>query len=158
MRKLMVMTVAALGVMVGYPTAEAKNAPQQQGSEAAKTQQGATDAEIDEAHRMNKEYDAAKAADKSGAKTQEEIGKVESVSGDSLTIRIPSKANRKMDRLKVDAQSKIVKDARPATISELKEGDEVRVSYKIVGNERQLVSVDATSAKAPAPVPEKKAP
>ncbi|OJH33780.1 hypothetical protein [Cystobacter ferrugineus] len=156
MRKLMVVAVAVLGVAVGYPTAEAKNAPQQ-GSGAAQTQQGPTDAEIDEAHRMNKEYDAAKAAGKSGAKTQEVIGKVESVSGDSLTIRIPSKLNRKMDRLKADAQSKIVKDARPATIGELKEGDEVRATYQIVGNERRLVSVDATSAKK-TPAPEKKAP
>ncbi|EPX55736.1 hypothetical protein D187_008297 [Cystobacter fuscus DSM 2262] len=148
MRKLMVTAVAVLGVAVGYPAAEAKNAPQESG--AAQMQQQTTGTE-------NKAQDSQMAG-KSDAKTQEVMGKVESVSGDSLSIRIPSKANRKMDRLKADAQSKIVKDARPATISELKEGDEVRVSYKIVGNERHLISVDATSAKAPAPTPEKKAP
>jgi len=154
MRKLMVTAVALLGVTVGYPTAEAKDTQPPSGT--AQTKPGPTDAEIDEAHRMNKEYDAAKAAGKSDAKTQEVVGKVESVSGDSLTIRIPSKLNRKMDRLKVDAQSKIVKDARPSTLSALKEGDEVRVSYQIVGNERHLITVDATSASAPAP--EKKTP
>ncbi|WNG28046.1 hypothetical protein F0U62_31595 [Cystobacter fuscus] len=150
MRKLMVTAVTVLGVAVGYPTAEAKNAPQESGSAKTKQQTMGTE---------NKAQDT-QTAGKSDAKTHEVIGKVESVSGDSLSIRIPGKLNRKMDHLKANAQSRIVKDAKPATITELKEGDEVRVSYQIVGNERQLVSVDATSASKPshAPTPEKKTP
>lgn len=148
MRKLMVTAVAVLGVAVGYPTAEAKNAPQESGSAQTKPQTMGTESKAQD----------TQMAGKSDTKTQEVIGKVESVSGDSLSIRIPSKLNRKMDRLKVNAQSKIVKDAKPAAITELKEGDEVRVSYQIVGSERQLVSVDATSASEPSPTPEKKTP
>ncbi|WP_225414378.1 hypothetical protein [Stigmatella hybrida] len=197
MRKRMMTAVAVMGVSLGYPAAEAK-APQQemqaqpqQGptdaeideahrmnkeydarKAAEKTQaQGPTDAEIDEAHRMNKEYDARKAAEKAraqapgptdaeideahrmnkeydarkaraGLKTHEVEGKVQSVSGSALTIRMPSKLNRKMD-FKTDEQSKVEKDSQAAALTELKEGDEVRVSYQIVGKERIVVSVDA---------------
>ncbi|MET0402411.1 MAG: hypothetical protein ABW123_08400 [Cystobacter sp.] len=174
MRKLMVMTVVVMGMAVGYTTAEAKDTPTPNAM-TPQAKQGPTDAEIDEAHRMNREYDAAKAARAQGiqgatdaeideahrmnrefdaakaAKQHAVMGKVESVSGDVLTIRIPDKSNRKMDRLKANTQSKIMKDAHPSTLAALKEGDEVRVSYKIVGSERQLVNVDATSPKAPAP-------
>jgi hypothetical protein len=170
MRRLMVMTIVVLSMAMGYPVAAKDMQPPNANTPQAK--QGPTDAEIDEAHRMNREFDAARAQGNQGptdaeideahrmnrefdaaraARAQEVVGKVESVSGDSLTIRIPSKLNRKMDRLKANAQSKIMKDAQPATLAALKEGDEVRVSYKIVGSERRLVNVDATSPGAPAP-------
>ncbi|SEU31960.1 hypothetical protein [Stigmatella erecta] len=212
MRKLTMMAVAVMGMSLGYPVAEAKEpqketqAQPRQGptdaeideahrmnkeydarkaAEKARAQsQGPTDAEIDEAHQMNKEYDARKAAEKAraqsqgptdaeideahrmnkefdarkaraGIKTQEVQGKVQSVSGSALTIRMPSKLNRKMD-FKTDEQSKVVKDSQAATLTELKEGDEVRVSYQIVGKERIVVSVDAQKEGSSPSEPAKK--
>jgi hypothetical protein len=137
MRKLMMTAVAMMGLSLGAPAAEAKEPPKEA---QAQPMTGATDAEIDEAHRMNREHDAQKA--RASIKTQEVMGKVQSASGSELTIRMPSKHNRKMD-FKADAQSKVTKDAQAVSMKDLKEGDEVRVSYQIIGRERIVVSVDA---------------
>ncbi|ADO75045.1 hypothetical protein [Stigmatella aurantiaca] len=182
MRKLMMAAVLVMGMSLGY-TAEAKD-PQKMDQTQPQSQQGPTDAEIDEAHRMNKEYDERKAAGQSqakqgptdaeideahrmnkeyderkaaraNAKTQEVMGNIQSVSGTDLTIRMPTKLNRKMD-FKTDAQSKVMKDSQTAALTDLKEGDEVRVSYQIVGRERIVVSVDAHKAGTATPAPAKK--
>jgi hypothetical protein len=173
MRKLMMTAVAMMGLSLGAPAAEAKEPPKvaqaqpmtgptdaeideahrmnrehdaKKAAERAQAQpmKGPTDAEIDEAHRMNREHDAKKA--RAGIKTQEVMGKVQSASGSDLTIRMPSKHNRKMD-FKADAQSKVTKDAQAVSLKDLKEGDEVRVSYQIIGRERIVVSVDAQKAE-----------
>lgn len=150
MRKLMMTAVAVMGMSLGYPAADAKE-PQK--DMQAQPQQGPTDAEIDEAHQMNKEFDARQA--RAGLKTHEVEGKVQSVSGSALTIRMPTKLNRKMD-FKTDEQTKVEKDSQAATLTELKEGDEVRVSYQIVGKERIVVSVDAQKEGSGTSEPAKK--
>jgi|GEM_PF-4064863 len=155
MRKLMMAAVIVMGMSLGYSPAEAKDSQKVKVAQTQpRTQEGATDAEINEAHRMNKDYDARKAA-RAEAKTNEVMGNIQSVSGNALTIRIPSKSNRKMD-FKADSQSKVMKDSQSAALSDLKEGDQVRVSYQIVGKERMVVSVDAHKAGSGTPPPTKK--
>jgi hypothetical protein len=150
MRKLMMAAVAVMGMSLGSPAAEAKEPHKET---QAQPRQGPTDAEIDEAHQMNKEHDAHKA--RASIKTQEVKGKVQSASGSELTIRMPSKLNRKMD-FKTDEQSKVMKDSQSVALSDLKEGDEVRVSYQIIGKERIVVNVDAQQPGSHTSEPAKK--
>jgi hypothetical protein len=58
--------MAVVAVSLMSPVVMAKDTPQKTttADKAAQPMTGATNAEIDEAHKMNKEYDAKKAAEK----------------------------------------------------------------------------------------------
>ncbi len=87
------------------------------------------------------------------------VGRVKSVSPDSLVVRGKSKGQSAEWTFALDAKTKIRKAGKDVTAADLKEGDGVQIRYVDQGgkNVAQTVRARATTPKSEAKPPEKPA-
>ncbi len=186
MRKLMmaVMAVAGLGLVTGCQNKKEEVQEQQQDvaeaqREAAQTtaetqREGAEEQaeaqqdvreeerELAEAQReqlndqTNRGEDATGGSGMATGKTEEVKGTIQSSSGNSLSLIVPEKNNQVM-RFQTNAQVQVTRDDKPAALTDVKAGDEVRASYMVdQAGKMVLKSIEVEKESAQHPGQQKK--